>query len=645
MKGSEMTTTEVRTAAPVVETTHSPFARLHPVSVTDVQLHDTFWEPRRRINRTETLAQQLDQCESTGRLDNFRRAAGLLDLPFQGRYFNDSDVYKWVEAAAWSLATDPDLALAARLDDVITTIAAAQEADGYLNTYFTFGRAAERWTDLRTLHELYCAGHLIQAAVAHHRATGSDMLLTVAERLAANIASVFGPTGRTGTDGHPEIELALVELYRETGDERWLRQAAFFLDQRGREPSALGGEASRVRAATYYQDHLPVCEQREVVGHAVRALYLYSGMTDLYLETGEPALRQALDGLWESLQRRKVYVTGGAGARHDGEAFGEDYELPAKEAYAETCAAIAHVMWAWRMLLVTGEARYADALEIALYNGVLAGLALDGKTYFYVNPLANRGEHRRQPWYGTACCPPNIARTLAALPGYMATASDEGAWLHLFAAGSVRVRVPGGTATLRVETNYPWDGDIVITVADTPPEPWTLRVRVPAWAGDGAAGEGITLTVNGESVASPVAGTYAALHRPWTPGDTMRLHLPMPVRAVASHPRLRENAGRVAFMRGPLVYCAEGADHPEVDVWHLAVRPDAAWQTAWRDDLGVVSATAPATFVDTPTDAPLYAPATGGATPTRTVPLTLIPYYAWANREPGPMEVWFHRDG
>ncbi len=633
-----MATTETRIVAPVVETTHSPFARLHPISVTDVRLQDTFWEPRRTINRTETLTQQLDQCERTGRIDNFRRAAGVLDVPFQGRYFNDSDVYKWVEAAAWSLATDPDPALARQLDEVVATIAAAQDADGYLNTYFTFGRAAERWTDLRLLHELYCAGHLIQAAVAHRRATGSNALLAVAERVAENMASVFGPTKRAGTDGHPEIELALVELYRETGDERWLQQAAFFLDMRGREPSALGGEPARARPASFYQDHLPVREQHDAVGHSVRALYLYSGMTDLYLETGDSALRQTLTTLWESLQQRRVYVTGGAGSRHEGEAFGEDYELPAEVAYAETCAAIAHVMWAWRMLLATGDAQYADALEIALYNGVLSGLALDGKTYFYVNPLADRGEHRRQPWYGTACCPPNLARTLASLPGYMATTSAEGVWVHLFATADLHVAVPGGEAALRVETAYPWRGDVTVTVMDAPDGPWTLYLRVPKWA----EGETITLDVNGvASGNTPVAGSYAAMHRPWSPGDTVHLSLPMTMRATASHPRLRENAGRIAFMRGPLVYCAEGADHPGTDVWNIAVRPDATWKTEWRDDLGgIVAANTEASGTGVLSDVPLYFPIAQGEAGAGIVSLTLIPYYAWANREPGPMEIW-----
>ncbi len=383
-------------AAVVVDTRHSPFGRLRPLSLDEVTIDDTFWAPRRRVNHAVTLPEQYEQLERTGRLHNLRRAAGQEQGVFEGRFFNDSDVYKWLEAAAWTLATARDERLRAQVDDVIALIAAAQDADGYLDTYFTFDRAAERWTNLAVMHELYCAGHLIQGAVAHHRATGAHTLLDVATRLADHIVATFNPEGLQGADGHPEIELALVELARDTGDERYLRQAAFFVDQRGQQPPTISGKE-------YHQDHAPVRAQREVVGHAVRALYLYAGMTDVYAETGERAVREALDALWRDLQERKVYITGGAGARYEGEAFGDDYELPNRRAYAETCAAIAHVMWAWRMLLVTGEARYADAMETALYNGVLSGISLDGATYFYENPLSDRGGHRRQPWFGTAC--------------------------------------------------------------------------------------------------------------------------------------------------------------------------------------------------------------------------------------------------
>jgi len=620
--------------APVVDTARSPFGHLRPLGVADVHLDDPLWAPRRRVNRDVTLPSQYKQCEASGRLDNFRRAAGHPDIPFRGYWFNDSDVYKWLEAAAWTLATDPDPSLQGHLDTVVGLIAAAQDGDGYLNTYFTFERATDRWSDLKVMHELYCAGHLMQAAVAHHRATGARALLDVAVRLADHIADTFGPNPgqRPGTCGHPEIEMALVELYRETGDARYMRQAAYFVDQRGRPGSTLDGQE-------YWQDHAPLRDQRAVTGHAVRALYLYAGATDLYAETGDPALRAALDALWRDLQGRQVYITGGAGAREKGEAFGEPYELPNRRAYAETCAAIAHAMWAWRLLLLTGEARYADALETVLYNGVLVGLALDADEYFYDNPLADRGTHRRQPWFTCACCPPNLARLLASLPGYLYATSDEGLWVHLYAAGTATAALPGvGEVTVRQRTAYPWDGTVDLEVRPTAPATFGLFLRVPAWA------EGASISVNGEPTTSPPrAGTHVAVRREWRAGDVVRLALPMPVRLMASHPRVAENDGRVAIMRGPLVYCIEGADHPEIDVWDMVVPGDATWDVSREADLlgGIVVLRIEALVrVDAVGGEALYRPY-GGQRP-RVAPARLmaIPYYAWANRAPGPMRVW-----
>jgi uncharacterized protein len=391
-----------RSSAAVVDTSRSPRCRLRPMPLTAVRLEDEFWAPRLRTNREVTLPGQYEQCEQTGRIDNFRRAAGKKQIDFQGIYFNDSDVYKWVEAAAYSLAAHPDPRLERSLDTVVTEIAAAQDTDGYLNTYFTFERKAERWTNLKDLHELYCAGHLFQAAVAHHRATGQTTLLEVARRFADHIMATFGPEARAGACGHEEIELALVELYRETGDERYLRQAGFFLDQRGQKPPVIGG-------SPYHQDHQPFRELERVVGHAVRMMYLTCGAADLYAETGEPALRDALERLWRNMTERHSYITGGLGARYEGEAFGVDWELPNDRAYAETCAAIGSVMWNWRMLQLDGDARYADALETALYNGVLAGLSLDGQTYFYQNPLEDRGSTRSRGSAARAARPTSSA--------------------------------------------------------------------------------------------------------------------------------------------------------------------------------------------------------------------------------------------
>jgi DUF1680 family protein len=627
----------------VAETTRSPHRRLRSAPVNAVQLQDEFWEPRLRTNREVTLPAQYDQCEQTGRIDNFRRAAGKKQIPFQGIYFNDSDVYKWVEAAAYSLAAHPDAGLQSMVDTVVSEIAGAQDADGYLNTYFTFERKAERWTNLKDLHELYCAGHLFQAAAAHHRATGQRTLLDVACRFADHICATFGPERRAGTCGHEEIEMALVELYRETGEERYLRQARFFIDQRGQKPPVVGG-------SPYHQDHRPFRELDQVVGHAVRMVYLCCGAADLYAETGEPALRESLDRLWHNMVERRSYVTGGIGARYEGEAFGVDYELPNERAYAETCAAIGSVMWNWRMLALTGEARFTDALETTLYNGVLAGVSLNGQSYFYQNPLADSGSHRRQPWFGCACCPPNIARLLASLPGYFYGTSREGVWAHLYAAGSASMTLPGGArAAIIQRTRYPWDGEVEIEVQTDARDQFSLFLRVPGWC------QSASVSINerpADAALSP--GSYFELRQSWRSGDRVHLTLPMTARRVVCHPCVTNNVGRVALMRGPLVYCLEGVDHPGIELREVVLPAEADLQSSFEPGLlggmEVISAGA------------LVEPSLGwerrlyrsidanqsreAKSSTRQEPLrlTAIPYYAWANREAGPMQVWIRSD-
>jgi DUF1680 family protein len=628
------------TRAVVVDTSRSPNARLRPLAIDAVTLDDAFWSPRLRVNHAVTLAAQYRQCEETGRIDNFRRAAGTIDTPFQGRYFNDSDVYKWIEAAAWTLAAGPDPALERQVDDLIIEIAAAQRPDGYLNTYFARERAEERWTDF-DLHEMYCAGHLFQAAVAHHRATGATSLLDVATRFADHICATFGPpeTGkRLGADGHPEIELALVELYRETGERRYLEQAQFFLDVRGR--GLLGPPYDRFRPA-YHQDHQPFREQDAVVGHAVRAIYLTAGATDLAIETGEDAVVAALHRLWTDMTARKMYATGGIGARYEGEAFGDAYELPNARAYAETCAAIASVMWNWRLLLMEGEARYADVMELALYNGVLSGLSLAGDTYFYENPLTDDGTHRRQPWFGTACCPPNIARLLASLPGYVYTVASEAIWIHLYVEGTADVQLPDGRdLQIRQRTRYPWDGDVEIEVSGE--GEFSVLVRIPAWGETGA-----TVTINGQTVAATlVPGSYAEIRRDWQTGDVIHLSLPMPVRRIVTHPRVAENVDRVALMRGPLLYCLEAADNPGADPRDVSLSATATltaeFQAGLLDGVVTISGEAVVASPDATWGDRLYRPIAADTVtpPGKRATVTAIPYFAWANREPGPMAVW-----
>lgn len=622
-------------SAVIVDTSRSAHARLRPVPLTAVQLTDAFWQPRRRINREVTLPSQYRHCEETGRIDNFRRAAGKKALPFQGRFYNDSDVYKWLEAAAWTLATEDDPALTQTMEAVIDEIADAQQPDGYLNTYFTFERAGERWSNLRDLHELYCAGHLIQAAVAHHRATGGSRLLAVARRLADHICDTFGPEAegkKPLTDGHEEIEMALVELARTTGETKYLRQAQFFLDIRGQ--GTIGG-------SPYHQDHQPFRDLDRMTGHAVRAVYYNAGAADLLAETGEAALRTALDRLWDNMTQKQMYVSGGIGSRYEGEAFGRDYELPNERAYTETCAAIGSVMWNWRMLQLTGDARYADVLELTLYNGVLAGLSLDGQFYFYQNPLADDGTHRREPWFGCACCPPNIARLLASLPGYFYSASHEDVWVHLYAESAAQIALPDGQAVgLRQETRYPWDGNIALRV-DGAGE-FSLRLRIPAWCEVGAA-----LEVNGQSFAgATLPGSYAEIRRDWQPGDTVRLHLPLPPRRVECHPYAVENVGRVALMRGPLLYCVEEADHPGVDLRDLVLPASSGLSAEFMPDLlgGVIALRGEAEAAPPTSDwsGRLYRTAIPRPErpSARRIALTAIPYYAWANREPGRMQVW-----
>jgi DUF1680 family protein len=525
---------------------------------------------------------------------------------------------------------------------VIDLIAAAQRPDGYLNTYFTFERAPERWKNLRDMHELYCAGHLIQAAIAWRRATGEARLLGVARRLADHICQTFGPRRRQGTPGHPEIEMALVELGRETGEGRYLEQAGFFLDERGR---------GRIGGREYHVDHRPFRQMERLAGHAVRGLYLCSGAADLYAETGEAELRQALERLWERMVQRQMYVTGGVGARHEGESFGDDYELPNERAYAETCAAIANVLWSWRMLHLDGSARYADVMELALYNGALAGISLDGLSYFYVNPLADpstalRAGHRRQPWYDCACCPTNFVRLLAALPGLFYSVSSEpaGIWVHLYAQGQVEVPWVGGE-TVRIEqrTRYPWDGKVELEVQGQ--GRFSLFLRVPDWCGEPAGVE-----LNDRAVDAPArAGAYLELNRDWQAGDKVRLHLPMSIQEIQPHPYLLENAGRAALRRGPLVYCLEGVDHPEADLRDIRIDPSRPVTARFHQDLlgGIAVLHLHGEVLPPGSDWQnrLYVSSETSPTPLSPIPLSLtaIPYYAWANRAPGQMQVWLRK--
>ncbi len=611
----------------VVDTSKSRCAKLRSVSLSSVKLTDKFWAKRIDVLGEITLPLQYEIMEETGRINNFRIASGKIKGDFVGFFFNDSDVYKWIEAVSFYLANNRSEKLEKLVDDVIEEIGLAQDEDGYINTYFTFERKQDRWTNLKDMHELYCAGHLIQGAIAHHRATGKTNFLNVAIKLADYLNRLFGPGRREGTPGHPEIEMALIELYRETNDKKYLNLAKFFIDERGK--GIIGG-------SSYHIDHKPFRELDEVVGHAVRSLYLNCGATDLYIETGENALLDVLERLWDNLVIKKMYITGGAGARKEGEAFGENYELPNETAYAETCASIANLMWNYRMLLALGEGRFADIMELCLYNGILSGISLDGKEYFYVNPLADRGKHRRQRWFACACCPPNIARTIASIPGYMYSTSPEGIWVHLYASNISEFNINGSNIKIEENTNYPWDGLIEFKILGN--SIFKLFLRKPSWAKD------YSVLVNGEKIQTVLENGYVVIDKEWHNGDTVNLELNMEPELLESHPSVKANIGRVAIRRGPIIYCVEAVDNPWGDVWDLEISKDVKLEKEYRDILGGVVVIRGKGYLNSPDNWDrLYLTIEEASSIKREVEFVAIPYYAWANREPGPMEVWIKK--
>jgi len=593
-----------------------------------------FWGHKQVVNHQASIPHGFRNLETSGSLNNMRLAAGS----GEGEYKTsgaDTFVYKWLEAVAYDLANGYDPEIQAMADMVIGLVEAAQMDDGYVHSYFRVVKPDQRWTDLSHNHELYAAGHLIEAAVAMRRATGDSRLLKVACRFADHIAGIFGPGKRDGSPGHPEIEMALVELYRETGERCYLDLVTFFVDQRG--SGQMGGYGRW--GAAYHQDHVPVREADAVTGHAVRQLYLAAGVTDLYLETGDATLLTAMVRLWRDMTAHRMHLTAGFGARADGEAFAGAYELPSDSCYCETCAAIAALMWNWRMLLVNGEMQYADLLERSLYNGFLSGVSLDGDRYFYVNPLQSRGGIERVEWFGCACCPPNVMRLIAVVGHYAATISDEGVQLHQYLASKVDTHgAAGPQVAFSVETDYPWNGDVRITIDDTDGADWELALRVPGWC------PGATISLNGEAVEGQHAGSaYAAVERAWQVGDVIELHLAMDPRFTAPNPRIDAVRGSIAVERGPLVYCLEAVDQAEVDLLDVSVDPGVEMAGTWQADLldGVVTVQIPGNVAEQGDwEGVLYLPAGAPAQTTRPVTLTAVPYYAWANRGPGAMRVW-----
>jgi DUF1680 family protein len=598
------------------------------------------------INRTVTIPHLAQQNEETGRVDNFRKAAGLMEGPFEGQRYNDSDIYKSIEAASYALAQTYDPALDAQLDELIELIAASQMEDGYLFPAWTIdpespapGVAKERWALTNSnSHELYGNGHMIEAAVAHYRATGKRTLLDVAIRAADHIDDHFGPGKYRATSGHEEIELALVKLYDVTGEERYLELAKFFLDERGREhdvaPEPEDSPFARYDNRIYRQDHLPVTEQTEAVGHSVRAMYLYMGMADVASRTDAPGYREALDVLWDDVAAKKMYLTGGIGAAGSMESFGEAYQLPNQSAYAETCAAIGLDMWNHRMFVATGDARYLDVTERILYNGFLSGVSLEGNSFFYTNPLESDGDHQRREYFGTACCPSNLARLMGQLPGFIYARQGHRVYVNLFIGSEAEMDLPGGALRIAQQTGYPWDGTVRLSVEPEAAMDFELRLRIPGWARNEPVPSDLyafadtfeaepALRVNGEDVAIEMADGFASISRTWSPGDIVELDLPMPVRRVRAHPAVENNAGSLAIQRGPIVYTIEAIDNGG-SALDVVLAEDATLTTEHLAEMlgGVTVVRGPAMRGDDE------------------IVLLAVPYFAWANRGPGEMRVW-----
>ncbi|SEN56831.1 glycoside hydrolase family 127 protein [Paenibacillus sp. OV219] len=596
-----------------------------------VRIEDSFWRPRLDLLTQVTLPLCLTKSEETGRISNFVKAAGLVEGEFEGIYFNDSDVYKVLEGAAYSLMTNRDAVLEAEIDRIIDLIAAAQEEDGYLCTYYTLVKPDEKWTDMEK-HEMYNGGHLIEAAVAYYEATGKRVLLNVASSLADHYDSVFGPGKRHWVEGHEEIELALVKLFRVTGEERYWKLALWLLEERGHGHGVGAIWDNKEWGPAYCQDDVPVRDIKEVKGHAVRAMYLYTAMADVVHVSGDTTYMDALHRVWEHTVERNMYITGGIGPSRHNEGFTHDFDLPNDSAYCETCAAIAMVLWNHRMNLLTGDAKYADIIEREMFNGALAGISLSGDRFFYVNPLASEGNHHRVPWFDCSCCPTNLVRFLPSIGGYVYSRTDDGLVVNQYVSGtaSCEAGAAGIAVTLEQKTSYPWSGQIELTVgAVTVAEEdgsggtahgnkFEIKLRIPGWC------RGYSVSVNGSAVRGAdllIGQGYVTLSRAWNAGDTIALSLDMAVEAVRSREEVVSNAGRVAFGRGPVVYCAEGIDNEALAYDQFEVSAATPFATEHRADLlgGVVVLTGKA----------------GNGSQ-----VTLVPYYAWDNREPGFMQVW-----
>jgi len=623
--------------------TKSPHPKLRDIPVHAVTITGSFWARRRDINVTKSIPTMHDLLEANGRMDNFRRLAGKSGKAQSGPVFSDSDVYKWTEAVGFVLQSGDKPQLRAMAEKAIDEVVAVQEPGGYLNTYYQDDRKSLRMLPQTqtTGHELYNIGHMLQGAIAYYRATGDRRLLDAGIRFVDEfLLPNYGPAPKKPiVSGHPEIEMGLIELYRITGDKRQLDLAGYILqgDKRIELPE---------RRTIYMFSGTPFTSRTKLEGHAVRAMYACCGAADYYMETGDSAYWKTLNTLWDDMTTTKMYVTGGVGSRSDGEAFGDAYELPNFRAYGESCAAIGNMMWNWRMLAVTGDAKFTDVMERALYNGINSGMSLDGTLYCYRNPLAfdpSTGDKIRNPWYDVTCCPPNLERTLGSLPGYFYSTSAEGIYAHLYDNSELNWRLENGIGLKVIQkTNYPWDGDAEITITPAEPSEFTFYLRIPGWT------DHAQVSVNSKTLAGARPGEYLPIRRRWSAGDVIQLRLEVVPQVIEANPRVADDTGRVAIQRGPLIYCLEEVDQPRgVSLSDVALNPGRKpadqFQAEFRSDLlggMVVLHHQGAVFEQGPSRKSLYSRYDGEPSTTKRIPLTLIPYYAWANRQATSMQVW-----
>lgn len=628
---------------PVSVLAQGSLSRMEPVSFSEVTIHDAFWKPKIDLVATKTLAACIYQTETaTPRIRNFEKVARAKGEKHEGIFYDDSDVFKALEAMAYSLKTHPSAAMEKKCDEWIDKIAAAQQPDGYLNTFYTLNQPEQRYTDM-SMHEDYNNGHLIEAAVAYYNATGKRKLLDVSIRWADHFDKLFGPGKRHWVTGHQELELALVKLYRVTRNEKYLKLSDWLLSERGHR-LAKGYTWTDWKDTAYAQDILPVKEQTQITGHAVRAMYMYTGAADVAALTGDADYMRAMKTVWEDVVYRNMYITGGVGSAGSNEGFSQDYDLPNEQAYCETCASVGMVFWNKRMNALTGDSKYIDVLERSLYNGALDGLSLSGNHFFYGNPLASRGQHSRREWFGTACCPANIARLVASLGDYIYAKNDQQLWVNLFVGSDTRQRIGNTQVGFSLKTNYPWDGKMSLQVDPEKKASFKIHIRIPGWSSGTpvpgntyfsktTTGGMPTVNLNGKPINVSTEEGYFIVDREWKKGDLLTWEYNMAPQLIYSRPEIKQNVQRVAIQRGPLVYCVEGADN-NGKAWNLLV-PDGtvfntASQTILSEPVVALQATLPVLEVN--------AEGTAVSTVNRTI--TAIPYYAWANRGRNEMQVW-----